>query len=1247
MKKIFILMFVMVLLVGTVSAAEWDNGGRYNKETKTMTIKNGCDPFGLVCFGDDIAEAKLLTPQNNKVPVGKNILVAEFEVKGFLDYDDFFSSLEMFDIKNNFAKDNRVYDIKIRYNESYQVNDYGRECSLDPQSKNGTSICQRVKVGSHIEYRESWKDLAPQDLKQNSVLYVGIFTEVRNADHVEWIPTLFGVKIDEWAEFSATGGTVTFRDIGGLNFSVHTFTTNGTFTVTGSGVLTEVLIVAGGGAGGGNAENIAGGGGAGGLVFAENLSISSGDFPIVVGIGGLGLNGSFQGNNGTNSSAFGLIANGGGGGGGGAAAQTSGADGGSGGGSGWSTTIAGISTQGNFSNATGFGNGGGSGTSGAEGGGGGGGANESGTDGNSTGGNNGGRGGPGNTHSINGTSTCYAGGGGGGGDTITSEASCGGGRGGRSFSAGSPIGTGGFGINGTGGGGGGSSFGGSGQNATGGDGGSGIVVILFLPGEAGPTVTLNSPVDFFNSTNSTIDFNGSVFSPRVNAVTNVSLFIDGVINETNSSGINNTNYLFTKILSDGIHNWTYETFDNESGSTIATTRTFTINTTPNIDYISPTPINGFNSTEANLTVNISLTEDFFLNLTIDLYNVNGALNRTITFTNSTREANFAGLEDATFSYNATTFTTTGQSNFTETRNISIDATAPTIIVTSPTGDQGTFTSGLNLSLIWNASDINIDTCQFDYESVNTTVNCNNTEIGLVVTNSLATSLTFYVNDTFGTVNFNSTSWTYSFIENNITFNPDVFETESQFFQINLSTSLNVSAISAQLNYNGTNFISSAACDVFCLVNNTIDIPLVTEGEFQNKSFFWEINIFNGTDSVDVNTSSTEQNVTRIHLEECNGGFTVEALNFTVYDEQNLSRIDPFLFDGDFEQWLGSGDVKRQSNFSQSSTSDLDLCITPEETFFIDATIEYDEAGNESLYTLRNYYFQNDTISNVSQDIFMYLLQSSFSTSFILKVQDNALLPVPNVLIETNRFYPGLNEFRIVQIAKTDDLGKSVGFFETEIVDYKFIITFNNDTLLETGIQKVIPESSPFTLTFNLGESLGEPWSSQIAINDLISTLIWNDLTGIITYNYIDNSTNLTLARLFVIQQSLVNSSADSTICNENSTLTSAILTCDVGNNSGFYTATSFITRDSTETLDLQITFQIETLSAIVGLLGLFYGWFLILIASFMFRFNEIAGIWSITIVVLLVNLIGLINFGGVFVTATLGVAILLTWLMSN
>ncbi len=583
----------------------------------------------------------------------------------------------------------------------------------------------------------------------------------------------------------------------------------------------------------------------------------------------------------------------------------------------------------------------------------------------------------------------------------------------------------------------------------------------------GPLITLNAPPDNLKTTNQTITFNASILSDLVNTIVNVSLILDGIVNETNSSGINNSDYLFTKIVSFDSHNWTYESCDNESFCNIATVRNFNVST---------------------------------------------------------------------------------------------------------------------------------------------------------------------------------------FIENNFTFNSTPRETSLQDFEVNITTIPSILSVSAFLNYEGARFLSQTSCDgLDCSITNTIDIPLITTGQFQNESFFWEISVFDGSSSVSLNTSTNQQNVTRINLESCGGAFTTQALNFTAFDEQNLTRIDPFLFDATFDQWLGSGTVKRESDFTDTSIDEVTLCILPaDEEYFIDAIIEYDEAENTTnIYTLRNYYFQNDTINSSSQDIFLFLLEESSSTSFILKVQDDSLLPVQGVLIEINRFYPGTNEFRIVQIARTDDLGKSVGFFETEIVDYKFFITRNNSILLETGLQKVIPETSPFTLTFNIGEPLGEPWKTQDVITDLTSSLLFNQSSLIVTYIYIDTSNDLNLARLFVIRQSLTNSSADITLCNENSTLSSATLTCNTTTTGGFYIASSFITRENIEELDLQISFNIETLSAVVGLLGLFFGWFLILIASFMFRFNVVAGIWAMTTTVFLINLMGLISFGSVFVTATIATAVILTWIMER
>lgn len=283
-------------------------------------------------------------------------------------------------------------------------------------------------------------------------------------------------------EIVATGGTVTDITISGVDYRVHTFTSNGTFTVT-KNVNVEYLIVAGGG-GGGSRRVAQGGGGGGGVLtnLGSPTSITPAAYPIVVGSGGAGggSGGASQGSDGGSSSFNSISATGGGGGGAGAASTSTinnGRTGGSGGGGGnKSDTTAqganGITGQGNRGgNAAGIAL-----TSGA---GGGGGAGSVGSNGS---GNNGGNGGNGIANAITGTSVVYGGGGGGSrGQTSGTNGSGGSGGGGNAGAGPTTLGDGRPGTDGLGGGGGGA----NGENttpvnATGGNGGSGVVIIRYV-----------------------------------------------------------------------------------------------------------------------------------------------------------------------------------------------------------------------------------------------------------------------------------------------------------------------------------------------------------------------------------------------------------------------------------------------------------------------------------------------------------------------------------------------------------------------------------------------------------------------------------------------------------------------------------------------------------------------------------------------------------------------------------------------
>jgi len=106
---------------------------------------------------------------------------------------------------------------------------------------------------------------------------------------------------------SATGGSITTSG----DYTIHTFNSSGTFTVTSAGAdgAIDYLIVAGGGSGG---DHNGGGGGAGGLLTGSTTVSAGTGYSLVIGSGGSRGN---PGGDGANSTAFSLTAIGGGGGG--------------------------------------------------------------------------------------------------------------------------------------------------------------------------------------------------------------------------------------------------------------------------------------------------------------------------------------------------------------------------------------------------------------------------------------------------------------------------------------------------------------------------------------------------------------------------------------------------------------------------------------------------------------------------------------------------------------------------------------------------------------------------------------------------------------------------------------------------------------------------------------------------------------------------------------------------------------------
>jgi hypothetical protein len=112
----------------------------------------------------------------------------------------------------------------------------------------------------------------------------------------------------------ATGGDETEEEIDGVNYKIHTFTSDGDFVVTEEGWF-QFLIQGGGGSGGGGAGTTAGGGGGAGGLDVNCVYLTAGTYAVVVGLGGPATDSSSAGLQGENSSFAGRTAIGGGAGG--------------------------------------------------------------------------------------------------------------------------------------------------------------------------------------------------------------------------------------------------------------------------------------------------------------------------------------------------------------------------------------------------------------------------------------------------------------------------------------------------------------------------------------------------------------------------------------------------------------------------------------------------------------------------------------------------------------------------------------------------------------------------------------------------------------------------------------------------------------------------------------------------------------------------------------------------------------------
>ena len=519
--------------------------------------------------------------------------------------------------------------------------------------------------------------------------------------------------------------------------------------------------------------------------------------------------------------------------------------------------------------------------------------------------------------------------------------------------------------------------------------------------------------------------------------------------------------------------------------------------------------------------------------------------------------NFTGLTADEGSNTWTTYcnNTLGVGNSTVT--FSLDTLSPIINISSPNGTVNYQQSGLNISLNWTMTEGNLDSCWYEYDGTNYSIvgtRCTITNFtSFNVTDSSKRSVKFFANDSLNNIGEVTSTWTYLVFENNVTYTSAVYEGSTESYVINLDyPESDYPTISAELIYNGTTYTSTdSGSGNNSIFTSSIDIPSTSVST--PYTFYWEISLNDGSTITMVNTSSYTQTVTplttlNISNADCVAGM-FQAVNFTFSDANNLTNLSMDV-NYNFQYGTGNSTLKRVYG-SYTGINVLRLCIN---STIQNYTIGYGEVDyeRESYVERRFYLYDGTTLSNsTGREYVLHNLESSEATSFIFEIKNTFLNPYTGKYISLLRWYPDLDEYRITEMAQTDDNGKTVMKVKVEDIDYRLGVYDTDGSLIKLADPvRMACLVNPCTYTLKIVQDAED----YFEVLDVESSLTFDTTNSRFLYIFNDPGQITTQMRLEVYKDA---GYQQILICNNSATGYTGVITCPIGNYTGAFHAVAY------------------------------------------------------------------------------------------
>lgn len=300
----------------------------------------------------------------------------------------------------------------------------------------------------------------------------------------------------------------------------------------------------------------------------------------------------------------------------------------------------------------------------------------------------------------------------------------------------------------------------------------------------------------------------------------------------------------------------------------------------------------------------------------------------------------------------------------------------------------------------------------------------------------------------------------------------------------------------------TNFSSYNSTDFF--EGNTTDGILEINLSAGETFLYWinasGYNKKNGTIDMDgaksVNISLEDSNMTGMFV--CDRvTWNITSINFTVFDED--SNVTLFADIDIVVESVSQYNDRINNSFSFVNNDSVEICIYPEDYNFVsDIYVEYEVPAGRKL----RYYIDNANLTNETQYVNLYNFNSTTNNNILegTILEQNSYQKFPNVLAKLLRFFPSGNEWRLVQMDKSDEFGKIYFYVKERDTLYKVLFEQENSLLYTTSSLKFQCDATTgiCDITFPI-PTLASTTLSQ----DLDIWMVYNNATEVITVTWND------------------------------------------------------------------------------------------------------------------------------------------------